>query len=214
MNPPNDLTLWGMGTVRQLRPHWMLAELGLDYAYFPVHPRSGETTTPEFLRINPRHKVPVLRHRDFILTESAAIVHYLAEAFDAPDTLYLPRDAVARARVNEWCYFIMSEIDGHALYVIRRHSDLKQIYGEAPKAVEGANAYFVDQFNAMAPRVGAEGPYLLGDRLSVADILLVTTLDWALDYGLPLPANVIDYRARVIQRPAYKAARAKAFRKG
>jgi glutathione S-transferase len=213
MSAPNGLTLWGMGTVRQLRPHWMLAELGLDYEYFPVHPRSGETTMPDFLRINPRHKVPVLRHGDFILTESAAIVHYLAEAFEAPDYLYLPQDPAGRARVNEWNYFIMSEIDGHALYVIRRHDDLKVLYGDAPRAVEAARAYFADQFNAMAPRVGAVGRYLFGDRLSVADILLVTTIDWAIDYRMPLPQNVLDYHARVIRRPAYQAARAKTFPK-
>ncbi len=213
MSAPNGLTLWGMGTVRQLRPHWMLAELGLDYEYFPVHPRSGETTKPEFLKINPRHKVPVLRHGDFILTESAAILHYLAEAFEAPDSLYLPQDPAGRARVNEWNYFIMSEIDGHALYVIRRHDDLKALYGDAPKAVEAARAYFADQFNAMAPRVGAAGRYLLGDRLSVADILLVTTIDWAIDYRLALPPNVLDYHAFVTRRPAYRSARLKTFPK-
>ena len=42
-----DLTLWGMGTVRNLRVHWMLMEMGLDYTFHPVHPRSGETYTDE-----------------------------------------------------------------------------------------------------------------------------------------------------------------------
>jgi glutathione S-transferase len=129
-----ELTLWGAGTVRQLRPHWMLAEMGLDYEFIAVLPRSGETYDPEFLKINPRHKIPVLRHRKFIPCESAAILQYLSEAFEAPPGFHVPINPVARARVNEWCFFIMSELDAHALYVIRRHTDLKNLYGEAPTA--------------------------------------------------------------------------------
>lgn len=209
--PSHDLTLWGMGTVRQLRPHWMLTELGLEYEYHPVHPRSGETQKPEFLKLNPRHKVPVLKHGSLVLTESAAIIQYLGEAFEAPAGVYVPRDPIGRAKVNEWCFFLMSELDGHALYVIRRHTDLKHIYGEAPQAVEAARAYFIDQFNAMAPRIGREGRYLFGEQLSVADIVLTTTLEWAIDCKMPLPDGARNYYARVVQRPAYQVARKKAF---
>ncbi len=102
----HDLTLWGTGTVRQLRPHWMLMELGLDYEFHPVHPRTGQTMTPEFLKLNPRHKVPLLRHGEFLVTESAAICQYLSEMFDDTDALHVPRDPVARARMNEWSFFI------------------------------------------------------------------------------------------------------------
>ena len=71
---PNDLTLWGMGTVRQLRPHWMLAELGLDYEYFPVHPRSGETLKPEFLKINPLRGL-ILRNSGFSVSPQIGRAH-------------------------------------------------------------------------------------------------------------------------------------------
>jgi len=207
----NDLTLWGMGTVRQLRPHWMLAEMGLEYEYFPVHPRSGETMKPEFLKINPRHKVPVLRHREMIIAESAAIIQYLSEAFDAPAGMYVPRDATGRARLNEWCYFIMSELDATSLYLIRRHLGLKHIYGEAPRAVDEARKYFSEQLGAVADRIGERGPFLLGDGFSIADILLVTCLDWALNEKIELPKQAFDYRERLAQRPAYQAACKKAY---
>src|SRR5437762_1719854 len=114
-----DLVLWGMGTVRNLRVHWMLAEMGLPYEFHAVHPRSGQTYDPEFLKINPRHKVPVIKHGDLVVTESAAIITYLSEAFEAPETFYVPRDARSRAKLNEWSYFIMTEFDAHTLYVIR-----------------------------------------------------------------------------------------------
>jgi glutathione S-transferase len=206
-----ELTLWGAGTVRQLRPHWMLAEMGLDYEFIPVLPRSGETYDPEFLKINPRHKIPVLRHRKFILCESAAILQYLSEAFEAPPGFYVPTNPVDRARVNEWCFFIMSELDAHALYVIRRHTDLKDLYGEATTAVEAARAYFRDQFEPVAPRLAQSGQFLFGDRVSIADILLGTTLDWAIAYSIPIPDVARAYRERLVSRPAYRRAVVRAF---
>jgi glutathione S-transferase len=209
--PPNGLTLWGVGTVRQLRPHWMLAELGLDYEYHAFHPRSGQTITPEFLAINPRHKVPVLRHGALLITESCAITQYLSDAFQAPAGVYAPRDALGRAMVAEWCYFAMTELDAHALYIIRKHSDLKHLYGDAPLAVSAAREYFADQFNAVVPRIERAGEFLVGGGLSVADIVLVTTLDWALSAGLPIPAPARIYRDRLAARPGYRFAYARTF---
>jgi glutathione S-transferase len=211
---PNDLTLWGMGTVRNLRAHWMLAEMGLDYEFHPVHPRSGETYSPDFLRLNPRHKVPVLRHGPLVVTESAAIVQYVSEAFPAPATVYVPSAPADRAKVSEWCYFVMSELDAHTLYVIRRHSTFKHLYGEAPVAVTAARDYFFDQLNAVASQVGRDGPYLFGEALSVADILLTTCLDWAVEYEFPLPEAIASYHRRALARPAYQAAAARTFANG
>lgn len=206
-----DITLWGMGTVRQLRPHWMLAELGLEYEYFPVHPRSGETMKPEFLKINPRHKVPVLRHGEMVIAESAAIIQYLGEAFPVPAGMHVPRDPVGRAKLNEWCYFIMSELDAASLYVVRRHLGLKHIYGEAPQAVEEAKKYFSEQLGAINERIGTT---LLAEGFSAADILMATCLDWAVDEKIPLPPRATAFHAGMMARPAYQAARLKAYQKG
>src|SRR5712664_4604091 len=94
----NDLTLWGAGTSRTMRAHWMLLELGLDYQFHPIGSRTGETQTNEFKRLNPRHKIPVLQHGSFVLTESAAIIQYLSETFPNPTKVYAPSEAVGRAR--------------------------------------------------------------------------------------------------------------------
>ena len=119
-----------------MRAHWMLLELGLEYESRPIQARSGETHTEEFKRLNPRHKVPALRHGSFVLTESAAIILYLSETFaDCAELLYVPSDARGRAALNEWCCFILTELDAASLYVVRRHEGLKHIYGEAPAAV-------------------------------------------------------------------------------
>jgi glutathione S-transferase len=202
----HDLTLWGAGTGRTMRAHWMLLELGLEYEFHPVQARTGETHTDEFKQLNPRHKIPVLRHGSFLLTESAAIIQYLNETFANPKELYLPSDASSRATLNEWCYFIVSELDAASLYVVRRHEALQHVYGEAPIAVESAKKYFLHNLDAMAPRVESGGQYLLGDRFGPADILLMTCLDWAVSSKLPLGETFSHYRERVAQRPAYRAA--------
>jgi glutathione S-transferase len=202
----HDLTVWGVGTSRTMRAHWMLLELGLEYQCSPIQSRTGETLTDEFRRLNPRHKIPVLRHGSLVVTESAAIIQYLSETFPHSPEVYVPNDAKSRARLNEWCYFIMSELDAGSLYVVRRHDGLKQIYGEAPTAVESAKSYFLHNIEVMASRVGGDNTYLLGNRLSVADILLMTCLDWAAWCGISLPERVAHYQQRVALRPAYQAA--------
>jgi glutathione S-transferase len=207
----HDLTVWGVGTSRTMRAHWMLLELGLEYECYPIQSRTGETLTDEFKRLNPRHKIPVLRHGSLVLTESAAIIQYLSETFSYAKDIYVPGDTASRARLNKWCYFIMSELDAGSLYVVRRHEGLQQIYGEAPAAVESAKNYFLHNIEAMASRIGGNNTYLCGDRLSVVDILLMTCLDWAVFCGIALPEAVSRYQRRVALRPAYQAALKKNF---
>jgi glutathione S-transferase len=117
----------------------------------------------------------------------------------------LPGDAQSRAELNEWCYFIMTELDAGSLYVVRRHEGLAPIYGEAATAVASAKAYFLHNLEAMGPRI-ERAPYLFGERISVADILLTTCLDWATLSGIVLPKPAVDYRERIAQRSAYRAA--------
>jgi glutathione S-transferase len=194
-----------------MRPHWMLLELGLDYRFYPIGSRTGETLTNEFKRLNPRHKIPVLRHGSFVLAESAAIIQYLSEAFADRGLIYAGSDNESRAALNEWCYFIISELDASSLYIVRKHEGLKHIYGEAPAAVKAARDYFLHNLEAVAPRIEQGGPYLLGEQLSTADILLMTCLDWASSEGIALPEPVMRYRKRVAMRPAYEAALTRNF---
>lgn len=206
-----NLTLWGAASIRALRAHWLLHEMGLDYDFVPARPRGPESTAPEFLALNPRHKIPVLQHGTLVLTESAAIVQYISEVFPAPDHLYVPADAAGRARVAEWAFFAMTELDAHSLYVIRKHVDLQHLYGDAPAAVAAARTYFTQQLEKMAPRIGIEHPYLVGDRLSTADILLASCLYWGRSIAIPMPESVMAYLERLSARHAFQEAVARTF---
>ena len=90
MPPSVRRVLWGAGTPRALRPCWMLHELGLEYEHRPIGSRTGETQTPEFRKLNPRGKIPVLEDGDLVLAESAAIVTYLGEVYGGAAGLVPP----------------------------------------------------------------------------------------------------------------------------
>ena len=196
--------LWGAGTPRTMRAHWMLHELDLAYESRPIGSRTGETQTPEYIRLNPSQKIPVLQDGDFVLSESAAIVNYLAQTYGASRNLSLPANTKERALYDQWCFFVMMELDADTLYVIRRHEGLKELYGEAPNAVKAARDCFRNQAQAAAERLA--GPYVLGERFSGADILLTTCLASAVRNQIELPNVLHDYLRRCTARAAYSLA--------
>jgi len=201
-----SLILWGVGTPRTLRPHWAMAELGLDYECRAIQTRSSAMQTPEFLGLTARKKIPLLQDGAFTLTESAAIIAYLSDAYGDERTALLPADAQARAQCLEWCVFVLSELDAGSLYVIRRHHYLPQIYGEAPEACASAARYFADQMPSVQRQLDKGHSFLLGDRLSAADIMLTSCLTWAVRFGVGVPEIAVAYAAGVTARTAYAQA--------
>lgn len=198
--------LWGAGTPRTMRAHWMLHELDLAYESRPIGSRTGETQTPEYTRLNPSQKIPVLQDGDFVLSESAAIVNYLAQAYGASRNLLLPSNTKERARYDQWCFFVMMELDADTLYVIRRHEGLAELYGEAPNALKAARDCFRKQAQAAAQRLASTGPFVLGERFSGADILLTTCLTNAVRRQIELPDALCEYMKRCTAREAYRIA--------
>ena len=198
--------LWGVGTSRTIRAHWAMHELGLSIELRPILPRTGQTKTAEFTALNARQKIPLLQDNGLILTESAAIISYLSDAYAKPDNRLIPIDPHPRARCLEWCFFVISELDATSLYVMRRHGDLGHIYGDAPVANTSAANYFQQQMRSVERALHDDPRYILGETFSAADILLSTCLTWAVRYGVPVSDPVMAYNARVTSRPAYARA--------
>jgi len=196
-----ERVLWGVGTSRTLRAHWALIYLGLEYERRTIRTRTPAMESPEYRRVNPRGKVPTLQDGDLTLTESPAIVAYLAERYSAPGRRLVPEGLSERALYLEWTSFISMELDATSLYVLRRHEGLPNIYGEAPVASAAARAYFTRMIGAAALRFDDGRRFLLGDAFSGVDILMTTCLDWAVRYGLDLPAAFHAYRTRIGDEP-------------
>ena len=198
-------TVWGIGSGRTFRVHWTVAELGLRCDVRPIRSRTGETRTEDYVRINPKRKIPSLQHGGFVLSESGAIMSYLTRVCPLPSGFLVPKDPHTQARLDEWMSFVSMELDAHSLYLLRRHRYLPEIYGKAPEACESAIEYFQTQVNAVAHRVPAGDDYLLGE-FSIADIALTSVVDWAVAYNVVLPDRLLAYREFTTRRPAYQHA--------
>ena len=134
---PRTLRVWGVGTARTIRAHWMLSELGLEYETREIIPRTESMNDPAFLKVSARGKVPILEDGTLVLGESGAIVSHLADRY-REHGIFAPEPATdARSRCDELCLYALTELDA-ALYVIRRHEGLPHIYGEAPTATQAA----------------------------------------------------------------------------
>ena len=207
MEKTNNIEVWGIGTLRCMRVHWVLQEFNLKYLVHPIKTRTGQANTEEYRKINPREKIPTLIHDSFVITESAAIVSYIADKFSPPANFYVPTNKDEQARILEWNFFVMTELDATALYVIRRHEGLPHIYGKSETAVIAAKEYFQKQISAMVPELlKTSGGFLCGNQFSIADIIMTTTLDGATNYGISLPPLWVEYLESMVKRPGYEKA--------
>ncbi len=181
-------------------------ELDLPYRIKPIGPRTGETKTAEYTRLNPRQKIPLLQDGDFCIGESAAIVAYLSRTYSSEGRRLIPETQRDYAAWLEWCFFIVTELDSTSLYVMRRHraDALGPIYGVAPEVVAKAGEYFREQLRHVEAALRDGRTYLMGDQFTSADILLTTCLDWAIAYGVGICDNAQPYRDRIRERPAYR----------
>src|SRR5262250_200222 len=114
-----QMKLYEFGPTRSIRVRWTLQELEADFESIRVNLPAGEHCRPEFLQLNPAGKIPVLVDGDVVLTESVAIVLYLAEKY--PDRGLLPTNLEERAQVHRWLLFAATELE-QPLWRIVRHT--------------------------------------------------------------------------------------------
>jgi|TARA_B100002019_G_scaffold286115_1_gene296067 glutathione S-transferase len=198
--------LWGVGTSRTIRAHWALIELNLSYKTEIIRTRTTDTETAAFKSVNPRQKIPVLQDGTLTMGESAAIVTYLAESYSTEQVNLIPDNPKARAKYFEWMSFICMELDATSLYVLRRHWSLPEIYGDSPIANKASEEYFNRMITAADKLKNPKQKYLLETGFSGVDILMTTTLKWAIDYNQKIPNDFMEYLDHMVNRPGYIAA--------
>jgi len=174
------MKLYEFAPTRSIRARWTLQELGVDFEAISVNLAAGEHHRPEFLKLNPTGKIPVLVDGDFVLTESVAIVKYLAEKY--PDRGLLPTRPQERAEVDRWLLFTATELE-QPLWRIARHSSLYPINDRLPADVPLASREF-KEMAAVAEQHLQHRQFVVGDHVTVADFVLAYTLDWANEIGL------------------------------
>jgi glutathione S-transferase len=192
------MKLYGFPPTRTLRAEWMLRELGVDFEYVTVNLRAGEHRQPEFLAVNPAGKLPVLVDGDVVLTESVAIVFYLAEKY--AERGFLPARLDERAQAHRWALFTATELE-QPLWRIARHTNLYPAEKRLPADVAIARREFQEMAAVMDAHM-RDRQFLVGEQVSAADIIAAYTLDWANEVHLLEQApRLRAYMERMYTRP-------------
>lgn len=188
-----DLIVWHGPNTRSTGTVWLVEELGVPYELRKVDVFGGETREAEFLKINPAGKVPAIRHKGRTLTEMAAISLYLCDEF--PDAGLAPAIGdPLRADYLYWSVFRPGVLEPA---IVTKAQNLEV----DPRTVGWGEWETVITLIETALE---NGPYLLGERFSAADILIGGALGWLKHFKL-MPDNprIDDYITRLHARPAY-----------
>jgi glutathione S-transferase len=173
----------------------VIYETGADARFIEVDPKTKRTREGEdFFAINPLGLVPTLRtHHGEVLTENAAILQFIADAY--PNVELAPPSGMARSRLHQWLCFIGTELH-------------KALFAPLfdPKMPQEGKARTLQKAESRLAYLNTylEGREFLLDRFSVADAYLFTVLNWNIATPIDLkkwPA-VEAYYARLKQRPS------------
>ncbi|HYY37453.1 MAG TPA: glutathione S-transferase family protein [Xanthobacteraceae bacterium] len=169
------MKLYEFAPTRSVRVRWTLQELAVDFEAIPVNMLAGEHRSPTFLKINPAGKLPVLVDGDMVLTESIAIVLYLAEKYR--DKGLIPTDLQQRAQLMRWLLFTTTELE-QPLWRIARHTRLYPEEKRLPGELALARDDFAEMANVLEEYMNGR-QFVVGDRATVGDFVLAYTLDMA-----------------------------------
>jgi glutathione S-transferase len=179
-----SITLYyGSGSPYAWRAQLALEHKALPYDLKVISFAAGDTRKPEFLALNPRHRVPVLVEDDFVLYESSAIVEYLDEAYPGRGAPLFPGDAKTRAIIRRMICEVDEDFDA-ALDPLTTQAFSKKPEERDPKAIADARKALLEEL-AMFTRA-MRGDYLAGP-LSAADYALYTLLAFVWRSQIKLP---------------------------
>jgi glutathione S-transferase len=188
---------------RSFGTRWLFEELGdPPHETKVLNLKKGEHKTPEFLAVNPMGKVPAITADGIPVTEVGAIAIYLADLF--PEAKLAPAlGDPARGTYLRWIVFNHGDVEPAASDKARKIPE-----GSLPASALSYGTYD-DTVNALVGAVG-EGPYILGERFSAADVVLGGAIRWMTKFKLlPDRPEFTGYVERLTSRPAFKRAAAK-----
>lgn len=189
----------GTAKSRAFRVMWMLEELGQPYEVEAAMPQSQEAFSH-----NPLGKIPALVDGDHVLTDSVAIMTYLA---DKHGGLTAPAGTPERAKQDAMTLWLIDEMDA-LLWTASKHSFVLPEKLRVPEVKPTLKAEF--SRNASKLEDWLTHDFLMGDQITLPDILACHCLGWSIVAKFdPLSDRVKAYSKRLRDRPAYAAAAAR-----
>jgi len=195
-----DLTLYYVPRSRAAGALWMLEEVGEPYTLEVLRFDDGSLRKPEYLAINPMGKVPALEHYGAVITESAAISTYLADAFPKAK-LNIPVGDPRRGVYLKWLFFGPSCLEPAMIDKMLKRE------GGDQSAIGWGN---LDRVLDTIAKAIEKGPYIFGDEFTAADLIIGGGLRYGMmSRAIPPRPEFSAYAQRVGDRPAAKRANAK-----
>ena len=194
----SELTLYYAVPSRGMVVHWMLEETGQPYVRKLLDLEAEEHKTPEYLALNPMGKVPTLCHGDTVVTETAAICTYLAEAFPEAG-LAIPADSPFRGDYLRWMFFAPVTAEPAVLW---------KALGKVVTDVDYKPFAEVEEVASTLQSVLHGREFIVGDHFTAADVMIGSTIMWGLRLMPVMPAlpELVAYWEKLEQRPAYQRA--------
>ena len=193
-------TIYGQVASRAFRVMWALEEMGEDYRLVDAPPQSDAVRGVSSLG-----KIPAMEVDGTILTDSVAIMTYLA---DKHGQLTFPAGSIDRARQDGFTERVNDEFDA-LLWMAARHGRILPEAHRVPAVIDSLKWEFGRNMERLAAEF--EGPFLMGETFTIADILLGHCIGWAIVSEFPIEsAEIQAYGKALRSRDAYKAARTKA----
>jgi glutathione S-transferase len=197
-------TLYSAPGTCALASHIALREAGADFDLVTLDFGSGQQQSSDFLAINPKGRVPALVTDNGVLTETPALLAFIAQSF--PQAQLAPLDdAFAFARMQEFNGYIASTV-----HVAHAHKRRGGRWADDAAAIEAMRAKVPQTMSACAALIEARlvGPWVLGDCYSVADGYLFTVAGWLAGDGVDMKRfpHIVAHLERVRARPAVKRA--------
>nr|ASN63933.1 glutathione S-transferase epsilon 1 [Spodoptera exigua] len=146
-----------------------------------VNVKAGENLTPEFLKKNPLHTIPVLEDGDLIIHDSHAILTYLADTYGKDDSWY-PKDVKKRTLVNQKLFF-----NAAVLFQKLRNITYNVIL-KGKKTIEQELLDGVTEGYEFTEAFLSRTKYIAGDRVTIADLAILSTVS-TLEHILPINAQ-------------------------
>lgn len=202
---------WGPHTCA-IGIHILLEEAGARYETEKIDVADGGTRAEEFLRINPKGKVPALLRDDgSVLTEFGAIGTWIARSY--PDAGLIPEDAEAETRVVEILDYIEGTVHGQGFTRIFKpdyfepRDALHGTLGLGRSKVEHQGREIVERAFAILDGQLAGSAYAVGETVSIADAALFYVERWAEPNKISLPSNLNDHFHRMLARSSVEKVR-------
>ena len=184
-----------------------LEEARIEYEAVKIDFAAKEQTGPAYAQINPKGRVPALAVEGGILTETGALLEYIADM--APEAGLRPQDPVLQARMREVMFYLASTMHVNHAHMRRgarwasKTSSYKDMQAKVPQTMADSCAHL--------SQYGLRGPFVLGDEVSLADCYLYVVCTWLKGDGVSLAEfpKIQSFMTAMEQRDSLRAVYAK-----